>query len=225
MLAEPNLVTLDGQPARFLAGGSFPYPVPQTTTAGGVAITIAFRDFGAILQFVPFILAGDIIRMDVEPSFSQLDPSTGTTVAGTAVPGVSQRSARTVVEMREGQTLAIAGLLQQTTAATTARVPILGDIPIVAPLFSRNTITTIETELVVLVTPELVAPMEECDVPPAPGDHVMEPNDYEFYFLGRLEGRTGHYFRANTHYLDPLDVMKHFRSENQWVVGPHGHAD
>lgn len=72
ILAEPNLVTLDGQPARFLAGGSFPYPVPQTTTAGGVAITIAFRDFGAILQFLPHILAGDVIRLDVEPAFSQL---------------------------------------------------------------------------------------------------------------------------------------------------------
>src|SRR5262249_35015273 len=147
-------------------------------------------------------------------SFSQLDPTTGTSVAGTAVPGVSQRSARTVVEMREGQTLAIAGLLQSTTTASTARVPILGDLPIVSPLFSRSQITTLETELVVLVTPELVAPIEECDVPPSPGSHVIEPNDYEFFFLGRLEGRTGHPHRATLQYLDPWEIMKHFRSED-----------
>ncbi|MEO6809779.1 MAG: pilus assembly protein N-terminal domain-containing protein, partial [Isosphaeraceae bacterium] len=169
LLAEPNLVTLDGQPARFLAGGSFPYPVPQTTSAGGVAITIAFRDYGAILQFLPHILAGDVIRLDVEPAFSQLNFATGTAVQGTTVPGITQRTARTVVELREGQTLAIAGLLQTATSASTMRIPILGDIPIVAPLFSRNVIQTVETELVVLVTPELVAPVEQADVPPQPG--------------------------------------------------------
>jgi pilus assembly protein CpaC len=75
------------------------------------------------------------------------------------------------------------------------------------------------------VTPELVAPMEKCDVPPAPGDRVREPNDYEFYFLGRIEGKTGHPFRSTVAESDPLDVMKHFASENHWVVGPHGHAD
>ncbi|MBX6315859.1 MAG: pilus assembly protein CpaC, partial [Isosphaeraceae bacterium] len=225
ILAEPELVTLDGQPAHFLAGGSFPYPVPQTTTAGGVAITINFRDFGAILQFLPHILANDVIRLDVSPAFSQLDPNTGTSVLGTTVPGVTQRSARTVVEMREGQTLAIAGLLQYQTTASTARVPLLGDLPVVGPAFSRNEIRTIETELVVLVTPELVAPVEQCDVPPSPGDRVLEPNDCEFYTLGRIEGRTGRPFRATIHELDPFYMSKHFRSENRWVVGPHGHAD
>lgn len=225
LLAEPNLVTLDGQPARFLAGGSFPYPVPQTTSAGGVAITIAFRDFGAILQFLPNILAGDVIRLDVEPAFSQLNFATGTAVQGTTVPGITQRSARTVVELREGQTLAIAGLLQTATSASTTRIPILGDIPIIAPLFSRNTIQTVETELVVLVTPELVAPVEQCDVPPQPGDLVTEPHDWEFYFLGRIEGKTGVPHRATVQQHDPLNVMKHIVSENHWVVGPHGHAD
>lgn len=227
ILAEPNLVALDGQPAEFLAGGKFPYPVPQSATipGGGTVVTIQFAQFGAILQFLPHILADDTIRLDVTPVFSELNFAAGTSVAGTTVPGINQRSARTVVQLREGQTLAIAGLLSTRTNATTARIPALGDLPIVGPWFSKNSIETTETELVVLVTPVLVDPLDEDEVPPSPGDRVWEPNDWEFYFLGRLEGRTGHPFRASVHYLDPLDIMKHFQSENHWVIGPHGHAD
>ncbi len=227
ILAEPNLVALDGQPAEFLAGGKFPYPVPQSATipGGGTVVTIQFAQFGAILQFLPHILADDTIRLDVTPVFSELNFASGTSIAGTTVPGINQRSARTVVQLREGQTLAIAGLLQTTTNGTVTRIPGLGDLPIVGPWFSRNNITTTETELVVLVTPVLVDPLDPDEVPPSPGDRVWEPNDWEFYFLGRLEGRTGHPFRATIQYLDPLDIMKHFRSENHWVIGPHGHAD
>lgn len=227
VLAEPNLMTLDGQPARFLAGGLFPYPVPQSSSIpGGTAVvTVQFANFGAILSFLPQILANDVIRLDVEPVFSQLNFGAGTTINGGVVPAIDQRSARTTVELREGQTLAIAGLLQTTTNASTVRVPGLGDIPIVGPWFSSNRVETIETELVVLVTPELVAPMEACEVPPAPGDRVFQPNDYEFYFLGRIEGKLGREFRATVRELDPLSVMKHLASENHWVVGPHGHAD
>jgi pilus assembly protein CpaC len=227
ILAEPNLVALDGQPARFLSGGQFPYPVPQSASipGGGTVITIQFADFGAILQFIPHILDNDSIRLDVSPVFSELNFAAGTSVNGTTVPGINQRSARTVVQIREGQTLAIAGLLQTRTNATTARVPGLGDLPIVGPWFSRNTIETLETELVVLVTPQIVEALEPNEVPPAPGDKVWEPNDWEFFFLGRIEGRTGHPFRATLRELDPLDVMKHFRSEHRWVVGPHGYAD
>ena len=222
ILAEPNLVTLDGQPARFQAGGQYPYPVPQSSSLpGGTAVvTIAFKDFGAILQFLPHILANDVIRLDVEPVFSQLDFSFGSTV-----PGLNVRSARTVVELREGQTLAIAGLLQKTTSGSTVRIPGLGDLPVFGQLFSYNSIRTAETELVVLVTPELVAPMENCDVPPAPGQRVLEPNDLEFFFLGRIEGKTGRPFRSTIAEHDAYGIMKHLRSENRWVVGPHGHAD
>jgi pilus assembly protein CpaC len=227
VLAEPNLMALDGQPARFIAGGSFPFPVPQSTAVGGasVAVTIQFRDFGAILQFLPMILANDVIRLDVEPSFSELNPATGVTVLGTTVPGINQRSARTVVELREGQTLALAGLLQTRSTASTTRVPILGDLPVVGALFSSNNILNTETELVVLVTPELVAPMEKTEVPPSPGDRVLEPNDLEFYFLGRIEGKTGHTHRATVAEFDPCDVMRHYQCETNWVVGPHGHSD
>ncbi|WP_254053414.1 type II and III secretion system protein family protein [Singulisphaera sp. GP187] len=227
LLAEPNLMTLDGQPAQFIAGGLFPYPVPQSSSIpGGTAVvTVQFAKFGAILTFLPQILANDVIRLDVEPIFSALNFGQGTVINGGKVPAIDQRSARTVVELREGQTLAIAGLLQSTTNATTIRVPILGDLPVVGPLFSSNKIETIETELIVLVTPELVAPMEKQEVPESPGDRVIQPNDFEFYFLGRIEGKSGKDFRATVRELDPLNVMKHFQSENQWVIGPHGHAD
>jgi pilus assembly protein CpaC len=226
VLAEPTLVTLDGQPAQFLAGGEFPYPVAQTgsTVGSSAPITIQFRNFGAVLQFLPFIQDDDSIRLDVEPVFSELNFATGTAINGTTVPGLNVRSARTVVQMREGQTLAIAGLFSTRTRGTTNRVPLLGDLPGVGSVFSKNEIQTEESELVVLVTPVLVEAVDH-QVAPGPGEDLLEPNDLEFYFLGRLEGRTGHVHRSTIHYLDPANVMKHFRSENQWVVGPHGFAE
>jgi pilus assembly protein CpaC len=227
ILAEPNLVALDGQPARFLVGGMFPFPVPQSSSIpGGTAVvTVQFQRFGVILTFLPEILPNDVIRLDVEPVISQLNFAESTTVNGGTVPSITERSARTVVELREGQSLAIAGLLQLTTNATTLRVPGLGDLPIVGSWFSANTIETVEIETVVIVTPELVSPVEKNEVTEAPGDRVYQPNDPEFYLLGRIEGKLGREFRATKGEQDPLNLMKHFQSEQQWVVGPHGHAD
>jgi pilus assembly protein CpaC len=227
VLAEPNLLALEGQPARFLVGGLFPFPVPQSSAIpGGTAVvTVQFQRFGTILTFLPQILPNDVIRLDVEPVYSQLNFAQGTTVNGGMVPSIVERSARTVVELREGQTLAIAGLLQLTTNASTIRIPGLGDLPFVGPWFSNNTIATVETETIVLVTPELVAPLDKHEVTEAPGDRVFQPNDAEFYLLGRIEGKLGREFRATKGEQDPLNLMKHFQSEQQWVVGPHGHAD
>ena len=227
ILAEPNLTALDGQPARFLVGGLFPYPVPQSSSIpGGTAVvTVQFQRFGTILTFVPEILPNDVIRLDVEPVISELNFAQGTTINGGTVPSITERSARTVVELREGQTLAIAGLLQLTTNATTIRVPGLGDLPIVGPWFSADQIETIETETIVLVTPELVAPLDRKEVTEAPGDRIMQPNDPEFYLLGRIEGKLGREFRATVGQQDPLNLMKHFESEQHWVVGPHGYSD
>ena len=225
ILAEPNLVALDGQPARFLVGGLFPFPVPQSSSIpGGTAVvTVQFQRFGTILTFLPEILPNDVIRLDVEPVISQLGP--GTTVNGGQAPSILERSARTVVEMREGQTLAIAGLLQSLVNNSTARIPGLGDLPIVGPWFSNTSTQNVETETIVLVTPELVSPLDKKDVTEAPGDRVFQPNDAEFYFLGRIEGKLGRQFRDTVGEQDPLNVMRHFQSEQQWVVGPHGHAD
>jgi pilus assembly protein CpaC len=227
ILAEPNLVALDGQPARFLVGGEFPFPVPQSSALpGGTAVvTVQFKRFGTILNFLPEILPADVIRLDVEPVISQLNFAQSTTVNGGQVPSILERSARTVVELREGQTLAIAGLLQLTTDASTTRIPGLGDLPILGPAFSFNTITTVETEMIILVTPELVAPLDRDEVTEAPGDRVNQPSDAEFYFLGRIEGKLGTEFRATKAEQDPLNLMKHFQSEREWVIGPHGYAD
>ena len=227
ILAEPNLMTLDGQPAQFLAGGQFPYPVAQSSSmpGGTGVVTVELKQFGTILTFLPNILANDVIRLDVEPVFSRLNFAQGTTINGGVSPAIDERRARTVVELREGQTLAIAGLLQTTSNGTTLRIPLLGDLPVVGPLFSKNKIEEVESELIVLVTPELVAPMELHEVPEAPGDRVIQPNDFEFYVLGRIEGKSGKDFRATVRQQDPLNVMRHFQSEKQWVVGPHGHSD
>jgi pilus assembly protein CpaC len=227
ILAEPNLVALDGQPARFLVGGMFPYPVPQSSSIpGGTAVvTVQFQRFGTILTFLPEILANDVIRLDVEPVISELNFAQGTTVGTSVVPSITERSARTVVELREGQTLAIAGLLQSVTNASTLRIPGLGDLPLVGPWFSSNATEVIETETIVLVTPELVAPLDRKEVTEAPGDRVFQPTDPEFYLLGRIEGKLGREFRATVGQQDPLNLMKHYQSEQQWVIGPHGHAD
>jgi pilus assembly protein CpaC len=229
VLAEPNLVALDGQPARFLVGGNFPYPVPQSSSIpGGTAVvTIQFARFGTILNFIPQILANDVIRLDVEPVVSNLNYAQGTAIAGSTatVPGISERSARTVVELREGQTLAIAGLIQLQTTAYSNRIPGLGDLPLVGPWFSITSVQSVETETMILVTPELVAPLDTNEVTEAPGARVYQPNDAEFFFLGRMEGKLGREFRAPIADQDPLRLMKHFQSEQQWVLGPHGYAD
>ncbi len=227
ILAEPNLVALEGQPARFLVGGLFPFPVPQSSSLpGGTAVvTVQFQRFGTILTFLPEILPNDVIRLDVEPVISNLNFAQSTTVNGGTVPSITERSARTVVELREGQTLAIAGLLQSLTNATTTRIPGLGDLPIVGPWFSAVQHQVVETETVVLVTPELVSPLEKHEVTESPGDRIYSPNDVEFYLLGRIEGKLGREFRATKGEQDPLNLMKHFQSEQQWVVGPHGHSD
>jgi pilus assembly protein CpaC len=227
ILAEPNLTAMDGQPARFLVGGLFPYPVPQSSSIpGGTAVvTVQFQRFGTILTFVPQILPNDVIRLDVEPVISELNFGQSTTVNGGVVPSITERSARTVVELREGQTLAIAGLLQLTTNASTTRIPGLGDLPMVGPWFSNNFIETVETETIILVTPQLMSPLDKAEVTAAPGDRLMQPNDPEFYLLGRIEGKLGREFRATVAQQDPLNIMKHFQSEEHWVVGPHGYSE
>jgi pilus assembly protein CpaC len=211
ILAEPNLVALNGHTANFLAGGEFPVPVPQTG-GGGISptITVQFKEFGVRLGFLPVILDGDVIRLQVDPEVSALDTTIGTVLVpgGSPVPGLSTRRAHTVVEMREGQTLAIAGLLQLTMDGTTQRIPGLGDLPVLGPFFSNTTHNRIEKELIVLVTPYLVEPMCHDQVPPTPGDEVKAPTDLEFYLLKRIEGRTGQDFRSTTRYESQLPVVR-----------------
>ena len=228
ILAEPNLVALNGQLASFLAGGEFPVPVPQVS-ASGVAptITVRFREFGVRLGFVPYILDGDVIRLTVAPEVSNIDPTIAVTLVagGSPVPGLNTRKAQTTVELREGQTLAIAGLLQLTLNGETDRIPGLGDLPILGPFFSNTSSQRIEKELVVLVTPYLVEPMSHGQVPPTPGDEVKQPNDLEFFFLNRIEARTGKDFRATTSWDDVYNLRNHLKLEKKYVNGPVGFSE
>jgi len=228
ILAEPNLVALNGQLASFLAGGEFPVPVPQVS-ASGVAptITVRFREFGVRLGFVPYILDGDVIRLTVAPEVSNIDTTIAVTLVagGSPVPGLNTRKAQTTVELREGQTLAIAGLLQLTLNGETDRIPGLGDLPILGPFFSNTSSQRIEKELVVLVTPYLVEPMSHGQVPPTPGDEVKQPNDLEFFFLNRIEARTGKDFRATTAWDDVYNLRNHLKLEKKYVNGPVGFSE
>jgi pilus assembly protein CpaC len=227
-LAEPNLVTMNGQQASFLAGGEFPVPVPQVG-ASGVAptVTVQNKEFGVRLSFVPYILDGDTIRMSVDPEVSNIDSSLGTTLVagGSPVPGLNTRRFHTTVTMRQGQTLMIAGLMQIDMDGSTSRIPGLGDLPIIGPFFSNTTNSRVEKELVVLVTPYLVEPMNCDQLSPLPGDEYKEPNDLEHYFLGRLEGRTGRDFRSTTSYDDPFHLLHHANLERKYLSGPSGFSN
>jgi pilus assembly protein CpaC len=228
-LAEPNLVAMSGHQASFLAGGEFPVPIPQTSTGGaGTSVTVTFKEFGVRLGFLPFILDDDTIRLTVDLEVSAIDFAIGTVIVpgGTPVPGVDTRKAHTTVEMKQGQTLAIAGLLSVTLNASTSRIPGLGDLPILGPFFSNTSHQREEKELIVLVTPYLIEPLGPDQLPPTPGDEVKTPTDLEFYLLNRLEGRTGVDWRSTTEYDDALGVLRCFlRLEKQHVRGPYGYCD
>src|SRR5262249_3157028 len=139
--------------------------------------------------------------------------------------GLNTRKAQTTVEMRQGQTLAIAGLLQLQMDGNMDRIPGLGDLPILGPFFSNTTGERIEKELVVLVTPYLVEPMNKGQVPPTPGDEVKEPNDLEFYLFNRIEGKTGYDFRSTTQWDDPLHLVRLLKLEQKYVSGPVGFSN
>jgi len=228
VLAEPNLVAFNGQKASFLAGGEYPVPVPQVS-ASGVAptVTVQFKEFGVRLGFVPYILDGDRIRLTVAPEVSQIDFSIAVTLVagGSPVPGLDTRKALTTVELEQGETLAIAGLLQLQLNGTTQRIPGLGDLPIIGPFFSNTSSSRTEKELVVLVTPYLIEPMHHDQVPPTPGDEVKEPNDLELFFLNRIESRTGKDFRATTKWDDVFHLRDLLKLERKYVQGPVGFSE
>jgi pilus assembly protein CpaC len=222
VLAEPNLVAMSGQHASFLAGGEVAIPVPQVSGGTTTGITVMFKNFGVALDFLPFVMEDESVRLTVSPEVSQLNYANGTELAGTKVPGFDTRKTTTTVEMRQGQTLAIAGLLQVEINADTRKVPGLGDIPYLGTFFSNTTHKRVEKELLVLVTPYLVAPMDPDQVPALPGAGIKEPTDLEFYLLNRIEGRTGRDFNTTQNSDDPLHLVRLLRMEQKNVCGPVG---
>ncbi len=194
-LAEPNVVALNGETATFFAGNRV--PIPQATAGfGAVGQGVAFEQVGVRLNFTPHITDRDRVRLRIAGSVSTLDRSTQTNIGGSTVAAQDARTFETTVELRNHQTLALAGLLQTTVAGDGKRVPLLGDLPLVGTLFSNKGSSASEQELVVLVTPELAHPLDPGFQPPLPGSDVHEPTDAEFFLGNRLESRRGQDFRS-----------------------------
>jgi pilus assembly protein CpaC len=191
ILAEPTATVLSGRNVRFLSGGEF--AVPTTVGLGGASgVTTSFRGFGTSLLATPSVIDRDQIRLGVIAEYSNI--TSQNTVGG--IPGLQTRRIETVVEMREGQTMALAGLLSNRTTTEVQRIPLLGDIPYVGPLFFSNKQSTVdENELLILVTPEIVRPMDAQEVPPVPGFDITKPTHEEFWKYNMTEGRpdTGYY--------------------------------
>lgn len=184
ILTEPNVVVLSGRQARFLAGGEFAVPT-VVGLSGAAGQTTSFRGFGTSLLVTPTVVDRDLIRINAIAEYSDLN--TANAVGG--IPGTDARRVETTVELREGQTLALAGLLSHRTRTEVTRIPGLGDLPYIGPkLFSSKESTQEENELLILITPEIVRPMDPHEVPPVPGFEVTHPMDHEFYHHNMVEG-------------------------------------
>jgi pilus assembly protein CpaC len=187
ILAEPTLIALSGHTATFIAGGEFAVPTAVGVDGIGAAST-TFRGFGTQLAFTPTVLDKDRIRMHVRPSFSSLNADN--TVDG--IPGLNTRAVSTTVDLREGQWLAIAGLIQDEQTGSRGRLPYFGEVPIVGAILGNQKVTRNETELVVLVSPELVHPLEHEQVPLLlPGMQVTDPTNHSFFWGLQIEGTPG----------------------------------
>jgi len=194
VLAEPNLVAISGETATFIVGGKFPILVPQSSGAGGGAtsglVTVEWEEFGVQMNFTPVVQGQQRIRLRVAPEVSELDFAGGAVFQGNIVPGVKRRATETTVELGNGQTIAIAGLLNEEVRGLASRIPGLGDIPVLGPLFRSVSFRRQLTELVILVTPDIVAPLDAHQTVKLPQDGRTDPNDLELYMMGLLEGQS-----------------------------------
>jgi pilus assembly protein CpaC len=188
ILAEPRLVTLSGRSATLLSGGQ--QAIPQTAGLGSISVT--FEPFGTQLSVLPIVLGNGKIHLDISPEISNIDPSVGTSIQGTVVPGRNTQSVHTTVEIEDGQTLAIGGLIQNTVTGTQSKVPCLGDLPFIGAAFRVESFSDNESELLVLVTPHVVDP-STCEQLPKylPGQETRSPDDFELFLEGILEAPRG----------------------------------
>lgn len=184
VLAEPEMVATNGRPATMLSGGEFPIVVPQSLGT----VSIQWREFGVRLEAVPFVLGNGSLRLDLQPEVSERDFANSVTIGATTVPGLTVRRVNTQVEMKFGQTLMLAGLISKRQSATTHKVPFLGELPYLGAFFSRKHFEDSETEVVITVTPELVAPLDDGQVPAGgPGQFTDSPTDRELMGYGLIE--------------------------------------
>lgn len=216
-LAEPNLVTMSGETANFLAGGEFPIPIASSaaTGTGGVpTVTVAFKQYGVGLAFTPTILKDGLINLVVNPEVSSIDPTTSVNTGLVSVPGLKVRRAHTTVELRDGESFTIAGLLKDDYQNDIRQLPWLGDLPILGTLFRSTDFLRDETELVIVVTPHLVVPRRAMAATPI--DHFVAPSDFELFLLGGQRG--------SGQFLSPEDRALISADPKGGVDGPHGHV-
>lgn len=176
ILAEPTLMTIHGKPARFLAGGEFPYPIVQPGGAGSVpTVTVQFRPYGVKLEFTPFVNSDGTIRLKVAPEVSALDYTNEVVIAGYTLPALSTRKAETEVELKDGQSFGISGILDQRTTDTLSKIPGIGDIPVLGQLFRSKSLDRSTMELMVIVTPKIVDPLNGTALPSTPTPAMPAP--------------------------------------------------
>jgi pilus assembly protein CpaC len=185
LLAEPNLTCVSGESADFLVGGEIPIPKPGALGT----VSIEFKPFGVGLSFTPTVLSSGAINLHVSPEVSELDYTNAMRYQGYEIPAIATRKATTVVDLADGQSFAIAGLISESLKENNHRFPVLGDLPVLGMLFRSSDYQKNKTELVIIVTAHLVKPLDMAKQT-LPGDDFKEPTDYEFYMLGLLEGKN-----------------------------------
>lgn len=205
IVADPNLTTVSGRPAFMNSGGEIPIIVPQSLGT----VSIEYRRYGTQIDFVPIVLGNGVIRLEVYPRVSELDDSRGVTINGTTVPAFRVREANTGAELRAGQTLAIAGLVQTRIETATRGVPWVMDTPVVGTFFRRTTDQINEVELLIMVTPQIVDgldPQDLCQIGPGPGTVTTNPGDCQLFVEGHIEVPPG----SGTHHNRPAHMQQPF---------------
>jgi len=182
-LAEPNLVALSGDTASFLAGGEYPFPVPGSVGT----YSIEWKRYGVMLAFTPTVLKDGVINLKIEPEVSQLDTSHPVTILGTSVPPLITRRANTTIELRDGQSFMLGGLLLNVGATAQEQVPWVGDVPVLGALFRSASYQKNETDLAIIVTPRIVRPARPSDPLKSPLDNTLPANDPDLFLMGKPE--------------------------------------
>jgi pilus assembly protein CpaC len=186
-LAEPDLVALSGESASFQAGGQIPVPIAITSGVGIATPTIEYKNFGILLKFRPTVLSTGIINVSINPEVSQLDFANAVTISGTTIPALTVRTATTTIELRDGQSFAIAGLLAANGTRNVSQLPWVGSLPVLGALFRSPAFQKNESDLVIIVTPHLVQPAPPGARLATPFDNQVSSNDVDFFLLGQME--------------------------------------
>jgi len=185
LLAEPTLVALSGQEAKFLGGGEFPIPI----STGLGAVSVQWKKFGIILNFTPTVISDGALHLKLQTEVSDVDPARSVTVGGFSIPGLTSRQSETTVRLADGQSFAIAGLLSDRVRSQVSRIPLLGDLPILGMLFRSVQYQRDESELLVVVTAHLARPVSPHDAPHLPTDNELnDPNDIQLFLFGSTGG-------------------------------------